>query len=81
MRYLPYSTKSTSRYHSFTYPDVAGWKLQGNRLTLAKVGDVKVKLHRALQGTIKTVTIRRDVDQWYVTFSCEVARGSPIAPI
>jgi putative transposase len=70
--------KSTSRYHSFTYPDVAGWKLQGDRLTLAGVGDVKIKLHRELQGKIKTVTIRRDVDQWYVTCSCDVPEEAPL---
>ena len=72
--------KSTRRYHSFTYPDVAGWKLQGNLLHLAGVGDIKVKLHRELQGTIKTVTIRRDIDQWYVTFSCEVPDEAPLPP-
>jgi putative transposase len=72
--------KSTSRYHSFTYPDVAGWKLQGKRLNLSGVGEVKVKLHRELQGTIKTVTVRRDVDQWYVTFSCEVPEAVPFPP-
>ena len=72
--------KSTSRYHSFTYPDVAGWKLTGDRLKLTGVGEVKVKVHRALQGTIKTVTIRRDVDHWYATFSCEVAEDTPLPP-
>ncbi len=72
--------KSTSRYHSFTYPDVAGWKLQGDRLKLAGVGDVKIRLHREMQGTIKTVTIRRDIDHWYVTFSCEVPEEAPLPP-
>lgn len=70
--------KSTSRYHSFSYPDGAGWKLQGEHLNLAGVGEVKVKLHRELHGTIKTVTVRRDVDHWYVTFSCEVAEEAPL---
>jgi putative transposase len=64
--------KNTSRYQSFTYPDGAGWKLQRRHLKLAGVGEVKVTLHRPLEGKIKTVTIRHDVDQWYVTFSCEV---------
>lgn len=67
-----------SRYHSFTYPDVAGWKLQGNHLTLAGVGEVNVKLHREMRGLIKTVTIRRDVEQWYVTFSCEGPEEAPL---
>ncbi|HEY7348233.1 MAG TPA: transposase [Ktedonobacterales bacterium] len=70
--------KSTSRYHSFTYPDKAGWKLQGDRLALAGVSDVKIRLHRELQGTIKTVTIRHDIDQWYVTFSCEAPEEAPL---
>lgn len=60
------------RYDSFTYPDGAGWKLEGNRLYLSKIGIVKVVLHRPVEGTIKTVTIKKEVDQWYVCFSCEV---------
>jgi putative transposase len=72
--------KSTSRYHSFTSPDQAGWKLHEKRLTLAGVGEVKIILHRPIQGKIKTVIIRRDVDQWYATFSCEVPEAAPLPP-
>ncbi len=62
-----------NRYDSFTYPDGAGWKFDGQYLHLSKIGSIKVKLHRPIEGTIKTVTIKREVDQWYVCFSCEVA--------
>ncbi len=69
-----------NRYDSFTYPDGAGWKLtveeEGKQLqgtlSLTKIGQAKVTLHRPLEGKIKTVTIKREVDQWFVTFSCEV---------
>lgn len=61
-----------TRYDSFTYPDGAGWKFDGRSLHLTKIGKAKVKLHRPLEGKIKTVTIKREVDEWYVTFSCEV---------
>lgn len=61
-----------NRYDSFTYPDGAGWKLDGDRLNLTKIGSIKIKLHRPMIGKIKTVTIKREVDQWFVTFSCEV---------
>jgi putative transposase len=64
--------KGRNRYDSFTYPDGAGWKLDGNHLHLTKIGSIKVKLHRPIEGKIKTVTIKCEVDQWYVTFSCEV---------
>ncbi len=62
-----------NRYNSFTYPDGAGWKLNGKILHLSKIGDCKVKLHRPVEGKIKTCTIKKEVDQWYVTFSCEIA--------
>ena len=61
-----------NRYDSFTYPDGAGWKFDGHSLHLTKIRNAKVELHRPLTGKIKTVTIKREVDQWYVTFSCEV---------
>ena len=61
------------RYDSFTYPDIAGWKLEGNQLHLSKIGTVKVVLHRPIEGKMKTVTIKREGDEWYVSFSCEVA--------
>lgn len=72
-----------NRYCSFTYPDGAGWKLaitqepEGKRkgkgvLHLSKIGNVRVVLHRPLEGTIKTVTIKHEVGQWYAVFSCEV---------
>jgi len=71
--------KGRDRYDSFTYPDGAGWKLDGDRLTLSKIGDLKIKLHRPLEGKIKTVTIKREVDQWYVVvrrigacFNCSI---------
>jgi len=41
-------------------------------LHLAKIGRAKVRLHREIEGTIKTVTIKREVDQWYVIFCCDV---------
>ena len=59
------------RYDSFTYPQ-SGFALAGNVLTLSKIGDLKVRLHRPIVGQVKTVTIKRDVNHWYVTFSCEV---------
>jgi putative transposase len=79
--------KSTSRYKSFTYPQsgfaLAGWQGPGQEryalLTLSKLGDFRVRLHRAMQGQVKTCTITRDVDRWSVTFSCEVDE-EPLLP-
>ncbi len=41
------------------------------RLVVAKVGRIKVVLHRPLEGTPKTATLRRTATgKWFVTFSC-----------
>ena len=65
--------KSARRYDSFTYPQ-SGFKLSkdSKKLSLSKIGDVKIKLHRPIEGKIKTVTIRRQADGWFACFSCEV---------
>ena len=65
--------KSARRYDSFTYPQ-GGFKLafDGRQLRLSKIGDVKIKLHRPIEGEILTLTIHRQVDGWFACFACEV---------
>jgi putative transposase len=36
------------------------------------MGDLKARLHRAMQGRVKTCTIKREAQAWFVCFSCEV---------
>ena len=63
--------KKGNRYHSVTYPQF-GFKIENNKLHLAKIGDIKVKFHRPIVGKIKTCTvIRKPTGKWYVCFSCE----------
>jgi putative transposase len=62
--------RSKERYHSFTYPQ-SGFHLQ-DRLSLSKIGNLKIKLHRPVQGEIKTLTIKRENGLWYACFSCVV---------
>src|SRR3990172_961866 len=40
--------KSATRYDSFTFKQ-SGFKL-GERLTISKIGDLKIKLHRPIEG-------------------------------
>ncbi|MCC6800612.1 MAG: transposase, partial [Anaerolineae bacterium] len=66
--------KGRGWYDSVTYPQYGnGVRLAGDRLILSKVGAVRVKLHRPVEGTIKTVTLRRDrVGNWSACFACAV---------
>jgi putative transposase len=34
------------------------------------VGDVKIKMHRPIEGKIKTASFKKEADDWYVVFSC-----------
>jgi putative transposase len=71
--------KGKGRYRSFTFKQ-SGFKLNGDRLTLSKIGDVRIKLHRPICAAVKTLTIQRDaVGNWYACFSCEV-EPEPLEP-
>ena len=74
------------RYDSFTYPqsgfalaDTRGPEQTDTRSYPLQNRDVKVRLHRPLVGQVKTVTIKRDVNHWYVVFSCAVEE-EPLPP-
>lgn len=61
-----------SRYDSITYPQT-GFSIEHGKLRLSKIGKVKIKLHRPVEGTIKTLTITRSsTGKWYACFSVEV---------
>lgn len=66
-----------NRYNSFTYPQ-AGFKIEDNKLKLSKIGEVRLLKHRQIEGKIKTCTIKKDIDQWYVSFVCKIENPVPI---
>src|SRR5438105_4475183 len=65
--------RSFRRYDSITFPSYGdGCRLlEDGKLRIQGTGLVKVQLHRPVEGEIKTVTIKRDVNHWYVCFSVE----------
>jgi putative transposase len=69
----------TDRYHSFTYKEYGnGARLDNGSLVLSKIGPVAVRWSRPVQGSIKTVTVSREADGWYVCFSCAEAPTAPL---
>lgn len=67
--------RGQGRYTSITYPQVPfGCKLdaEARRVRLYGVGQVKIILHRPLEGVPKTATISRNsTGKWYICFSCD----------
>ena len=66
-----------TRYNSFTYPQ-GGHTLSEKHVTLSKIGKIRVKLHRAIEGKMKTATVKYENGQWYVIFSCECVETEPL---
>ena len=63
--------QARTRWHSFTYKEFGnGARLDNGFLVLSKIGRIAVHWSRPVEGTLKTITISREADGWYVSFSC-----------
>jgi putative transposase len=71
--------KARNCYRSFTYPQYGnGAVLDGGVLSLSTIGRLRIKLHRPLEGTPKTVTISREAHGWYACVSCAAVPVQPL---
>jgi len=70
--------KGKGWYDSITYPQ-SGFRLHPDGVYLSKIDRVKIVLHRPIQGTIKTCTVKKTpTGKWYVYFSCETEKPNPL---
>ncbi|WP_218080938.1 RNA-guided endonuclease InsQ/TnpB family protein [Anthocerotibacter panamensis] len=65
--------KGRGRYRSFTYPQIKQACIQNNRITLPKIGEVKIIVHRPIPDgfKIKTAQVIKAADGYYVTLTLE----------
>src|SRR5260221_7475903 len=63
--------KGRGQYDSLTYPQL-GFKIGEQAVYLSKIGTVKAVLHRAITGQVKTCTVRRQGEKWFVCFCVEI---------
>lgn len=68
--------KGYGRYDSLTYTQF-GFRLEGNVLSLANIGDVRVRLHRPVKGEVRRITVRRvSTGKMFVSIITEM-QGTP----
>jgi putative transposase len=73
--------KGRNRFRSFTFKEYGnGARLDNGYLVLSKIGRIAVHWSRPVAGTIKTVTISKEADGWYVAFSCADVPVQPLPP-
>jgi putative transposase len=63
--------KGKDRFDSITFPTHGDGIRLKDKLRLQNVGLVRIKLHREILGTIKTVSLKREGLKWYAVFSCD----------
>lgn len=62
-----------ARWGSVPHPEVTRVFLQG-------VGHVRVHRHRPVEGRVKTITVKRECDRWYVVLSCSDVPAEALEP-
>jgi putative transposase len=70
-------SKKFKDYRSLTYPQ-SGFKLADGRLHLSKIGKVRIFQHRPLEGTVRRLTIKYAVGEWYAILVTK--RTAPLKP-
>ena len=73
--------KGRDRFRLVEFPSYGdGCRLKENRsatprLYLQHVGHIKVKLHRPVEGKVKTVSLKKSCGKWYVIFVSDVGEA------
>jgi putative transposase len=63
--------RSRDRYDSFNLgSDVP--RIEGNRVRFPKLGFVRFKKYREMQGEIRTVRVHREARSWSISFVCDI---------
>ena len=62
--------KKKGQKDSFSFPQKV--KILDSKIWLPKIGHVKFHNSRPIEGKIKTVTVKREADRWFVSVLCEV---------
>ncbi|MBU0591139.1 transposase [Candidatus Micrarchaeota archaeon] len=69
--------KSIDRIKSFTYPQF-GFRLNNQNLYLSGIGEINLKMHREMQGNIKTLTIKKTPSgKYFAIFTTEIETTEP----
>jgi putative transposase len=73
--------KGKTRFDSVEWPkdgDGARWLPERRRAYLQGVGEVKVDVHRHVQGRVKTIQIKRQGRHWMLVLSCDDVPTNPL---
>ena len=67
--------RSITRWNSFGYNERSGWKLVGRGLDLTRIGRFQLQLHRSIEGTVRSLIVKRQGRKWFALIAVEVANA------
>ena len=70
--------KKKGLHDSFRFPQ--GFKIDGNRIFLPKIGWVRFFNSRDMEGLPKNITVSRQGEHWFASVQVEVEIGKPVHP-
>ncbi len=75
--------KSAHRFDSVEWPkdgDGCRWQPDTRRVYLQGIGQVKVTIHRRVEGRVKTIQVHRQGRRWMLVLSCDQVPTRPLEP-
>jgi putative transposase len=75
--------KSEHRFDSVEWPtdgDGCRFKPESRAVYLQGIGHVKVSLHRRVEGTVKTISVKREGRRWFLVLACDDVPARPLPP-
>ncbi len=75
--------KSAHRFDSVEWPsngDGCRWHPEAGRVYLQGIGHVKATVPRSVEGKVKTVSVKREGNKWYLVLSCDEVPAKLLEP-
>ena len=72
--------KATGGFKRVRQNPIIETEFRHNRLKVPKLGEVKIRMHRPLQGDPKEVTLVKKASGWYAHISCEIPDAPKVEP-
>ncbi len=80
LRMYKVKNKSTGEYERVRENPIRKTSWKHNRLKVPKLGEVKIYMHRPLQGDPKEISLVKKASGWYAHISCELPDTPKVEP-
>lgn len=81
LRGMPrFKSKKAARWVPLVSNAASRFRVEADRIRIPRIGWIRFRGHREIQGRPVNVAITRDVDQWFVSITCVVTEPIPVHP-